>query len=164
MRITSSTQRGSGLRYKRVILTWVIAYVLITALGTGLFFIIAGIQHTGSTTHPLQDPSYVLENKILPICNLVVWTALALVYFSKPNDLAAHNWYGEALRLGALWLAIALPIDFLAFVVSPGPLSMSAHDFYVGQSPWIYLTYLAVFLSPTCAFALRQRGMSRLSR
>jgi hypothetical protein len=26
--------------------------------------------------------------------------------------------------------------------------SMSATDFYVGQFPWIYLTYLAVLISP----------------
>ena len=147
-------ERGAALHFKRAIVTWIIAYVAITILGTGLYFVIAAIQHTGSTTHPLQDPSYVLENKLLPICNLLIWTTLALVYFGKRNDSDAHTWYGEALRLGALWVAIALPIDFLAFVVAPGPLSMSAHDFYVGQFPWIYLTYVAVFISPSCAVAL----------
>ena len=155
MAIARSSGGNQRLDYKRAIVTWIIAYVVITILGTGLFFVIAAIQHTGSTSHPLQDPSYVLENKLLPVCNLLVWTALALAYFRKRNDLEADAWYGEALRLGTLWLAIALPIDFLGFVVSPGPLSMSAHDFYIGQFPWIYLTYVAVIISPMCAVALR---------
>jgi hypothetical protein len=99
MAVTSKTQRRSALEYKRAIVNWVIAYVVITVLGTGLFFVLAAIQHTGSTTHPLQDPSYVLENKLLPMCNLLVWTALDLVHFDKRKDLGELANYGEALRL-----------------------------------------------------------------
>jgi hypothetical protein len=57
------------------------------------------------------------------------------------------------LLLGALWLAIALPINFVGFVVIHTPPSMSAHDFYLGQFPWIYLVYAAAFLGPACAAA-----------
>ena len=54
----------------------------------------------------------------------------------------------------SLWLVIAVPVDFVCFVIIPNPISLSAHDFYLGQFPWMYLTYLAVLLSPLCYAAL----------
>jgi hypothetical protein len=128
----------TALRYRRALTTWAVAYVSVTIIGSGLFFLIAAVQHTGSTQDPLDDPSYVLEEKLLPVVNLVVWTALALAYFGKRHDFDGPTPYREALRLGALWLLVALPIDFVGFVVIKTDLSLSANDFYVGQFPWIY--------------------------
>jgi hypothetical protein len=149
-----SPQRRPGLRCKRALVTWVIAYVSIEFLGIGVFFLIAAIQHTGSYTHPTQDPSYALEQKYLPLANLAIWTMLALAYFGRRRS-TGRSWLTEPLWLGALWLAIALPADFLFFVVIKNPSSLTAHDFYIGQFPWIYLTYVAVFISPMCAVAIK---------
>jgi len=57
---------------------------------------------------------------------------------------------------GAFWLGVALPVDFVGFVLIKNPISLSPYDFYVGQFPWIYLIYIAVFLSPSCYVALTE--------
>jgi hypothetical protein len=65
----------------------------------------------------------------------------------------------EALRLGAFWLALALPFDVIFFILVKSPYSLSFHDFYVGQLPWIYLVYAVLFVSPLCYVAIfRQRS------
>ena len=39
------------------------------------------------------------------------------------------------------------------------PYSLSFHDFYVGQLPWIYIVYVVLFVSPLCYVAIfRQRS------
>jgi hypothetical protein len=43
----------------------------------------------------------------------------------------------------------------VGFVLIRNPLSLSPHDFYVGQFPWIYLIYVAIFLAPVCFVALQ---------
>lgn len=147
--------KRSALHYRRALITWAGAYVTITALGIGGFFLIAAIQHTGSYAHPLDDPSYLLEEKFLPLANLVVWTLFALAYFGKRRG-APCPWFKEPVQLGALWLAIALPADLVSAVLIRSAESMTAHDFYIGQFPWIYLIYVAVFISPICAASVRQ--------
>lgn len=152
--MTLTIPKRSALDYKWALITWVLAYVTIAAAGTGGYFLVTVIRHTRTYAGPTQDPSYLLEEKFLPLANLVVWTVFALVYFAK-RRAGAQSRFTEPLRLGALWLAIALPVDFLAFVVIKSPEAMTAPAFYIGQFPWIYLIYTAVFLSPACAAALR---------
>ena len=147
-------RKPSALHDKRALITWVIAYLSITAAGIGLFFLIAALQHTGSYASPVKDPSYLLEERFLPLANLLLWTACGLAYFWQRRD-TVHPWSREPLRLGALWLALAVTADFLDSVAIKNPESMSAHDFYIGQAPWIYLIYAAVFISPACAAAIR---------
>ena len=134
------------LNYKRAITTFILAYLVITVLATALALIIGAILHTPATDLPLQNAAYVLSEKFLPILNLLVWMTLAWVYFKKPSNRADPR--KEALALGAFWLAVALPVDFICFVVIKSPISLSPREFYFGQFPWIYLIYIAVFVSP----------------
>ena len=152
--MNGTTPRPSALRWKRALTIGAIAYLTITAAGIGLFFLIAALQHTGSYASPMKDPSYLLEEWFLPLANLLIWTAWGLAYFGQRCD-TVRPWSWEPLKLGALWLALAVPADFLDSVAVRSPESMSAHDFYIGQAPWIYLIYAAVFISPACAAAVR---------
>jgi hypothetical protein len=145
----------STLHRKRALITFAGAYLTITAVGIGLFFAIAAVQHTGSYADPMNDPSYILEEKLLPLANLVVWTLFALIYLGKRRG-SAHPRRNEAVQLGALWLALALLADLVSAVLIKSPESMTAFDFYIRQFPWIYLIYVAVFLSPLCAASLKQ--------
>ena len=60
------------------------------------------------------------------------------------------NLRDEAFALGAFWLTLAVLVDYVGFVLIKNPISLSPHDFYIGQFPWIYLIYVAVFFSPWC--------------
>jgi len=134
------------LGFGRAILTFALAYVIITALAFGLYEIIAAA--TGMhAAQPMKDPAYLLAEKYYPLLNLAVWVAGGWLYFRRRSGSSGNA--KEALWLGAFWLLVALPVDLIGFVLIPNPLSLNAHDFYVGQFPWIYLTYLAVFIGPT---------------
>ncbi|HXZ85686.1 MAG TPA: hypothetical protein VEI82_09370 [Myxococcota bacterium] len=140
-----------GLRWGRALATFAGAYAAITLVATAIGFGISALVDGGPVAHPLDDPGYQLTEKLLPALNLAVWTPFAALYFAGRGGAGRR---GEALALGALWLAVALPVDYLGFVVLETPLSLSAREFYVGQFPWIYLIYLAVLASPLCALAL----------
>jgi hypothetical protein len=58
------------------------------------------------------------------------------------------------LVLGAFWLAAAMIGDYVCFVRIKNPISLSPHDFYIGQFPWIYLIYVAVLVAPLCSVML----------
>ncbi len=47
----------------------------------------------------MKDPSYLLEERFLPVANLLIWTAFALAYFRHRSD-TVHPWSAEPLKLG----------------------------------------------------------------
>jgi len=140
------------LRYKRAITMFLLAYVSITIVAAAASILVDVLLHAPSASSSLQDLGFQLTLPYEPLMNLAIWMACAGLYFSKRAQ--QPNRYKEALVLGGLWLVIALPVDFVCFVMIPNPISLSLHDFYLGQFPWIYLTYLAVLLSPLCYAAL----------
>jgi len=140
------------LRYKRAITMFLLAYVSVTIVAAAASILVDMLLHAPSVSSSLQDPGFQLTLPYEPLMNLAIWMACAGLYFGKRTQ--QPNRYKEALALGALWLVIALPVDFVCFVMIPNPISLSMHDFYLGQFPWIYLTYLAVLLSPLCYVAL----------
>ena len=79
--------------------------------------------------------------------------AFAGVYYKRRtgDELALHR---ESVVLGAFWLVAAMVVDYVGFVLIKNPISLSPHDFYIGQFPWIYLIYVAVLLSPLCYLTL----------
>jgi len=142
-------------RYGRAVVAFLVSYIGVTPLALGLYFIIAasmGID-LSAEFNIREDNAYALAERLYPILNLLVWTPCAWIYFR--GRTALH--YKEALKLGGFWLAIAVPLDLLAFVLIENPLSVSAEGFYIEQFPWIYLTYAAVFAAPLCFVELAKR-------
>jgi hypothetical protein len=147
---------GGALNTKRASIAFLLAYVAITILGTMLSLGLQLIRHTSWTAEPLQNTAYLLSERFLPLLNLLVWLSATWLY--SRNDPQGRLTPRDAVALGLFWLAIALPLDFVAFVLIRTPLSLSPHDFYIGQFPWIYLIYLAVAISPLCYMWLHKLG------
>jgi len=143
------------LQIKRGLWTFISAYFAITILAFVLYLVIAAIKGV-STSDPFDirsDPAYALAEQLYPLLNLPVWMTFAWLYFrGKTKPTMRHAW-----MLGGLWLAVALPLDLLYFVLIPNPLQVSAYGFYVEQFPWIYLTYLVVLASPPLYIKLWER-------
>jgi hypothetical protein len=137
------------LYYGRAIGLFVATYIVVTILAIALSLLIGMIGHMPETAEPMQNQAYLLSERFLPLLNLIVWGLFAWVYFRR--RVAPRE---EALLLGAFWLVAAIVVDYVGFVLIKNPISLSPHDFYVGQFPWIYLIYVAVFFAPWCAVAL----------
>jgi hypothetical protein len=143
----------TALSWKRALIMFVGAYVLVIPLAFGLYLALAAIMGVAltdqfSVTH---DPAYSIAQKLYPLLNLFVWATFAWLYFRGRKPECTPRF---AVRLGSFWLGLVLPLDLVAFVLIKSPLSLSPHDFYVAQAPWIYLTYVAVLVAPLCVVAL----------
>lgn len=141
---------------KRAWLLFLAVYVGINLPAVALYVGVATMM--GTPLSPPQtimaDPAYRLTQQLYPLLNLVLWTIASWQY--RPGVRPGRG--SESIRLGLFWLLLAVPLDFVIYVVLPTPLSVSVGDFYVGQFPWIYLTYLAVALSPLCYSLWRSGG------
>ena len=113
------------------------------------------IGHMPPTAEPMQNQAYLLPERFLPGMNLVAWGIFAGIYFRGGDSAGAKARRREAFSLGVFWLAAATVVDYVGFVLVRNPLSLSPHDFYVGQAPWIYLIYVGIFLGPVCWVGLQ---------
>ena len=150
------------LRYKRAVVTFILAYVAITIVAVGFSIAIEVYGHfpqvSGST---FPTPAYLFAERFLPVLNLAVWMVFGWIYFGRrvrsEGRLALR---GEALALGAFWMVGAVVVDYVCFVRIKNPISLNPHDFYIGQFPWIYLIYVTVLSAPLCSLML-MRGTSK---
>ena len=141
------------LNSKRAIGIFIPAYIVVTILAIALSVAIGMIGHLPPTAEPLQNQAYLLSERFLPLLNLLVWGMLAWVYFrGRTTDRLALR--REAFALGAFWMVTAIVVDYVGFVLIKNPISLTPHDFYIGQFPWIYLIYVAIFFAPLCETAL----------
>ena len=134
------------LRFLRAVLLFLLGYVLVTILAIALAMSVEVIMQPNHTGKMVLNPAYILSQRFYPLINLLVWIPISWIYFKAPrgdSDLRSEAW-----TLGAFWLALALIVDLVGFVIIENPISLSPYDFYVGQFPWIYLIYAAILLSP----------------
>jgi hypothetical protein len=141
------------LRWGRAVWVFCVAYVLVTVLAIGLSVAIGVLGHMPPTAEPMQNQAYLLSERFLPGMNLVVWGIFAGIYFRGRRDAVSLR--REAYWLGGFWVTAAVVVDYVGFVLIRNPLSLSPHDFYVGQAPWIYMIYVAIFLGPVCWVGLQ---------
>jgi hypothetical protein len=142
------------LNYKRAIVTFLLAYIVVTILAIALSVGIGIALHLPRTAEPMQNQAYLISERFLPLLNLAVWGLFAWAYLRQRTDRARSETRREAIALGTFWLAAAVAVDYVFFVLIKNPISLSPHDFYVGQFPWIYLIYVAIFFAPLATSAL----------
>jgi hypothetical protein len=138
------------LNYGRATWIFVLAYIVVTILAIALSVSIGIVGHYPPTAEPMQNQAYLMSERFLPAMNLLVWGIFAWVYFRRRvagDQIALRR---EAMSLGVFWMVSAIVVDYVGFVLIKNPISLSPHDFYVGQFPWIYLIYVAVLVSPLC--------------
>jgi len=147
------------LRFSRAAVLFIVGYVVVTILAIALAMSVEAVMQPGYTGKMVLNPAYIFSERFYPLINLIVWIPISWLYFMSRKD--DSGLYSEARTLGVFWLALALLIDFVGFVLIENPISLSPYDFYVGQFPWIYLIYLAILLSPIFYVAWRLRSSTR---
>jgi hypothetical protein len=143
------------LSIARATLMFVVGYVALTIIGFASYYLLAIVMHVSLAAdfNIATDPAYMLSQQLNIVYNLAVWTACAWLYFrGLPAATVRRAW-----ALGAFWLAVALPADLVFYVLIPTPTQLTAHEYYVGQFPWIYLVYAVLVVSPACYLLLTRR-------
>jgi hypothetical protein len=79
---------------------------------------------------------------------LIAWPVFAWIYFKKPKQRKLAVQSEKTLGLAFFWLAAAVIVDLVDFVLIKSPYSLTPHGFYVIYQPWTSLAYMAIFLSP----------------
>lgn len=162
MTLVAQASTRVRIRYTRAIVTFVLAYVAVTILAIALSFLIGAVGHMPQSDEPMKNEAYLVSERFFPLLNLVVWGMFAWIYFrGRMGNRELTGLRREAWALGVLWLAAAVVVDYVGFVLIKNPISLSPHDFYVGQFPWIYLIYVAVLFSPFCYVILAGGGRSK---
>ena len=162
MVLTAQSRTQVRIRYSRAAVTFVLAYIVVTMLAIALSISIGILGHIHESAEPMKNQAYLISERFLPLLNLVVWGMFAWVYFrGRTGGRELISLRREAWALGVFWLVAAVVVDFVGFVLIKNPISLSLHDFYVGQFPWIYLIYVAVLFSPVCYVMLARGGGER---
>ncbi len=142
------------LNFKKAILNFVYAYVLVTILAYAISFAAAIIfklpSYKDLGVSQFQDPSFVMTVPYHLLINLICWIFFSYIYIKKKGD-AIYS-FKEAVYLGSLWLVMAMIVDFIGFVLIKSPVSLTPHEFYIEYQPWISFTYFIVFISPVISY------------
>jgi hypothetical protein len=159
MALAVRTRSQVRIRYTRAIVTFILAYVVVTILAIALSFFIGAVGHMPQSDEPMKNEAYLVSERFLPLLNLLVWGIFAWFYFrGRMGNRELTGLRREAWALGIFWLVAAVVVDYVGFVLIKNPISLSPHDFYIGQFPWIYLIYVAVLFSPFCYLILARGG------
>ena len=71
------------LNYKRAVVTFLLAYIVVTILAIALSVAIGIALHLPQTPEPMQNQAYLLSERFLPLLNLAVWGLFAWVYLRR---------------------------------------------------------------------------------
>lgn len=150
-----------GLAIIPALVYFVVAYVLVTVFAAGLTITYATIHHSPEPEQlgvgMLQAPAFVATVPYHVLIMLLVWPVFAWLYFRKRRSESASQESSVTMRLALLWLASAMVVDYVGFVLIKNPWSMTTHELYVEYQPWITLIYLSIFLSPWIRLGISRR-------
>jgi len=148
----------TGLDIKRAFIYFFVAYGVVTILATAVTLLYGLIYHSPQPEELgvslVKAPSFVATVPYHVLIMLLVWPVFAWVYLRKRQPRNRDGELGESLRLSFFWLAAAMIVDFVCFVLIKHPWSLTPHEFYVEYEPWIGLIYTAIFLSPLICLGL----------
>ena len=143
---------NSSIAIRRALLCFLGAYCAVTVFATALTVTYGSIykspQHQDLAGGLLKDPAFVATVPYHVVIMLVVWPAFAWLYFRRHKRTTQNIEVKEALYLSIIWLAGAIVVDFVFFVLIRHAWSLTPREFYIEYQPWISLIYLAIWLSP----------------
>lgn len=137
----------SKLNSKRALITFLIAYIIVTILATAssigysIFLNVPAVPKSGESV--LQAPNFVATVPFHVLIMFIIWPLFTRYYFKKRVPE-----FKETLNLALFWLIAAIVLDYLAYVMPTHAYALTHYEFYVIYQPWISLIYLAIFSSP----------------
>lgn len=156
-----------GLNIKRALIYFLVAYVIVTVLATAVSVLYGMAYPPPQPVAPgvslLKVPSFVATVPYHVLIMLLIWPVFAWLYFRKHQRQNRDQELRETLRLAFFWLAAAMIVDFVCFVLVKHAWSFTPYEFYVDYQPWISLIYISIFLSPLIYLGLQRLLSKRVS-
>jgi len=151
------------LNFKKAILNFVYAFVLVTILTFSSSFVATVVFKLPSYKElgvsPFQDPTFIMTVPYHLLINLLCWTFFSFLYLKVKKNEKDYISLKEASYLGIFWLVMAMIVDFISFVLIKSPMSFTPYQFYIENQPWISIMYFIVLVSPVISY-----GFLRLKR
>jgi hypothetical protein len=125
---------------------FLLGYLVVNAANTAVTLVYTGIART---TAPealgvsfLYDPAYQATVPWHVLINFVIWAGVGALYAGRRR--AGQD--PAPVRAGLLWLAATVVLDFVVYVAILGSTrwGLPFDEYYVGNQPWITLTYVGI--------------------
>ncbi len=152
------------LNFARAIFLFFAAYIIVTILAaatTETYGMIAHPPEAAPGVSPVKAPVFLATVPFHVLIMLIIWPIFAAIYFKKPKRRNPVEERTETWNLAFIWIALAMIVDCVGFVLIKHPYSLTAHAFYVDYQPWISLIYIAIFVSPFIRLMLSHRAPKR---
>jgi hypothetical protein len=85
---TGDSRMLPQLNYKRAVVTFLLAYIVVTILAIALSVGIGMALHLPPTAEPMQNQAYLISERFLPLLNLAVWGLFAWVYLRQRTTVS----------------------------------------------------------------------------
>ena len=132
-------------------LPWfIIGYLLASAMDALHTTFNIYVRKIPNTSQNGMSEAYERTRKYHPIYNLILFSYASWLFLRGELYLTA----GIALQTGFIWLVLDALLDMLLGVVIKHPFAKSWKDYYIGDQPWVTLSYLAVLLAPMLGYVM----------
>lgn len=162
--ISRQQSLDKGLDIKPALFYFCAAYGVVTILATATTVLYGFVYHSLQPEELgvglLKAPAFTATVPYHVLIMLLVWPLFAWAYLRKRLSRDRDREVRETLRLSFFWLAAAMIVDFVCFVLIKHPWSLTPYEFYIEYEPWISLIYISIFLSPLISLGLL-RWLSR---
>jgi hypothetical protein len=74
--------------YKRAVVTFLLADIVVTILAIALSVGIGMAVHLPQTAEPMQNQAYLISERFLPLLNLAVWGLFAWLYLRQRTHVS----------------------------------------------------------------------------
>jgi hypothetical protein len=152
------------LNFTRAIFLFFAAYIIVTILATATTLTYGMITHAPEAApgiSPVKAPVFLATVPFHVLIMLIIWPIFAVIYFKKAQRRNPGEERTETWNLAFVWMALAMIVDCVGFVLIKHPYSLTAHAFYVDYQPWISLIYIAIFVSPFIRLMLSKQGAKK---
>lgn len=134
---------------------FVAAYLTVSILATAFVFGVIWVLDLPTAAQlgvsRMHDPGFLISEPYILGINLLCWPTFAALYYRKRTVSTR-----VATSIALLWLVSAMLLDLVFFVVIKTPISLTAHEFYIENQPWITLAYVSILAGHVIDHLLRR--------
>ncbi len=115
------------LNFTRALLLFFAAYIIVSILATAIslgYGFISNPPPAAPGVSPVKAPVFLATVPYHVLIMLIVWPLFAWIYFRKARNRNSAEEKSETRNLALSWLALAMMVDYVGFVLIKHPYSL----------------------------------------